>query len=116
MNSSCKCGKSFIHKYDNTSSIQINDSKYYNVSSNFLDEADFNNEVNNSYLECFGYLFEEKDDNLKLIQIHEEIFDICIDKMNHVSDKTMKYYLKILSKFTLFSPAVDPDELEKFIK
>ena len=115
MNSSCKCCKSFIYKSNLVNSTQINNHWYYEVPPSFTDE-DYNyNEIDTSYLEWFGDLFKEKDDNIKLRQIHEEMFNIYVDKVKHVSEKTMKYYSKIISKFILFSPAVDPDDLEKFI-
>ena len=51
-----------------------------------------------------------------LKEIHEEMLDIYVNKMKHISDTTAKAYSKIISKFIMFSPSIDPSDLEKYIK
>ena len=36
--------------------------------------------------------------------------------MKHISDTTAKAYSKIISKFIMFSPSIDPSDLERYIK
>ena len=44
------------------------------------------------------------------------MFDINFDKMNYISNKTAKSYSKIISKFMIYSPSIDPYDLDKFIQ
>ena len=48
-------------------------------------------------------------------KIHNEKFDIYFDKLTYVTHDTAKSYSKMISQFFLYSPGVDPTNLEPFL-
>ena len=66
----------------------------------------------------YFYIFKETIKNKRLImqlrKIHNKIFDIYTDKLTYITLDTTKSYSKIISQFILYSPDVDPADLEPF--
>ena len=51
----------------------------------------------------------------QLRKIHNEMFDIYVDKLAYVTYDTAKSYCKMISRFILYSPSVDHADLEQFL-
>ena len=68
------------------------------------------------YYEIFNHILNFHAEAAILKEILEEMFDIYVEKMKHISNSTAKSYCKIISKFMLYSPSIDPHDLDKFIQ
>ena len=100
-----------IHPCSNSSNAYIQEELSPNISVNMQNR----DESIAHYYEIFKYIVKSKEEATMLKEIHDEMFDIYIDKMNYISNKTAKSYSKIISKFMIYSPSIDPYDLDKFI-
>ena len=62
----------------------------------------------------FKSVVKNKREAKELRKIHEEMFDIYIQKMNAVEYETAQAYAKMISEFIMFSPGIDPNDLVLF--
>ena len=85
------------------------------VTSNLSDESILENEINSNYFDIFRDILKNKREAKELRKIHEEMFETYVSSLDYVDMKTAKGYCRIISKFLLFSPSVDPDELDPFL-
>ena len=60
-------------------------------------------------------IIKNKREAKELRKIHEEMFDIYIQKMNAVEYVTAQACAKMISEFVMFSPGIDPNDLELFL-
>ena len=109
----------FKNEYNKHSKTDSN----YSISLNQLDQPlDVSNNMNVYdeshvlYYEIFNHILNSHAEAAILKEIHEEMFDIYVEKMKHISNSTAKSYCKIISKFMLYSPSIDPHDLGKFIQ
>ena len=63
------------------------------------------------FKDALNYKVEAK----KLREIHEEMFDIYIQKMDALEYETAKSYAKMISEFVMFSSWLNPNYLEQFL-
>ena len=101
-----------IHPYSNSSNAYIQEELSPNISVNMQNR----DESIAHYYEIFKYIVKSKEEATMLKEIHDEMFDIYVDKMNYISNKTAKSYSNIISKFMIYSPSIDPYDLDKFIR
>ena len=102
----------YIHLFSNSSNAYKQEEMSSNISINIQNR----DESIAHYYEIFKYIVKSKEEATMLKEIHDEMFDIYFDKMNYISNKTAKYYSKIISKFMIYSPSIDPYDLDKFIQ
>ena len=97
----------------------------FSISSDNLSMKDssFNNDKENENLisdDQYFYLFKDVLKNKReaklLRKIHEEMFDIYLCKMRQINHKTAKFYWNAISKFMIYSPSLNPDELKPFLR
>ena len=48
-------------------------------------------------------------------KINNEMFDIYVDKLTYVTHDKAKSYSKIISQFIIYSPGINPTDLELFL-
>ena len=82
---------------------------------NLSDESILKNEIDSNYFDIFRDILKNKREAKKLRKIYEEMLETYVFSLNYVDMKTAKGYCRIISKFLLYSPSVDPDELEPFL-
>ena len=80
-----------------------------------IEDNNWDEEIDRNYFNMFRGILKNKREAKELRKIHEELFENYALTLGYVSMKTAKRYCKIISKFLLYSPSVDPDELEPFI-
>ena len=80
-----------------------------------IEDNSWDEEIDRNYFDMFRGILKNKRETKELRKIHEELFENYVLTLGYVSMKTAKRYCKIISKFLLYSPSVDPDELEPFI-
>ena len=83
MNSSLKCCLFFCKTFVIDHKSEVNHDNHSEALLNLSEEADIDYRINISYMECLGSLFKEINDYLKLRLIHEEMFDIYVDKVKY---------------------------------
>ena len=106
--------KSFIQSF--TEFKTPNPKSMTTFNSNSLDdESSIHSEIDNNYFEIFRDILKNKREAKELRKIHEEMFENYVSSLGYVNMKTAKGYCRIISKFLLYSPSVDPDELEPFL-
>ena len=66
------------------------------------------------YYKFFLNVLESKREAKFLRKIHEEMFEIYVDKLVYVDSDTAKSYSSMISQFLLYSPGVDPKDLDRF--
>ena len=116
MNSNSKYYKSIYERFQNSSNKQIIDqnSKLAQEKSNNEDESD--DKLDDAYFSMFKEVLKNTREAKLLRKIHDEMFDIYINKLTYVSYDTAKSYSKMISEFVMYSPEICPDDLTTFLK
>ena len=104
-----------MHSKPLSTKLPINlPSSGFQVPYNLSDEYILENEIDSNYFDIFRGILKNKRESKKLRKIHEEMFEIYVSSLDYVDIKRIKGYCRIISKFLVFSPSVDPDDLELF--
>ena len=78
-------------------------------------ESSIRSEIDNSYVKNFRDILKNKREAKELRKIHEGLLENYVSSLGYVNMKTAKRFYRIISKFLLYSPSVDPDKLEPFL-
>ena len=104
---------SFIESFAQFETPNLRSTTSFN--SRTLDyESNIHSEIDNSYIKNFRGILKNKREAKELRKIHEEMLKNYVSSLSYVNMKTAKGYYRIISKFLLHSPSVDPDKLEFF--
>ena len=79
------------------------------------DESNIHSEIDNSYIKNFRCILKNKREAKELRKINEKMLEDYVSSLIYVNMKTAKGYYRIISKFLLHSPSVDPEKLEPFL-
>ena len=108
--------KSIYQKFKRTQdTVQINANKNI-VSSNQPASIDIDTSSSDILLKCNRDILKNKREAKLLYKIQNEMMDIYVEHMKQKSHRTAKSYSNIISKFIHYSPSIDPDDLDRFIK
>ena len=80
-----------------------------------VDEPECESVFDEEYFDIFNETIKNKWEIKQLRKIHNEMFDIYVDKLIYFTHDTAKSYSKMISQFILYSPGVDPTDLEPFL-
>ena len=80
-----------------------------------IEDNSWDEEIDRNYFNMFRDILKNEREAKKLSKIHQEMFGNYVVTLGYFSMKTSKGYCKIINKLLLYSPFVDPDELEAFI-
>ena len=64
----------------------------------------------------FTNIFKNKREAKNLRKIHDEMFHTYAENFDYINLDTAKAYSKIISESIMYSPGVNPDDLELFLK
>ena len=81
-------------------------------SETLLIEAKCNTELYTLGLNTFNNILKNKKEQKQLRTIHEQMFDVYVDKLTYATQATAKSYSKMISQFIYYSPGVDPADLK----
>ena len=80
-----------------------------------LIEAKCNTELDTLGFNTFNNILKNKKEQKQLRTIHEQMFDVYVDKLTYATQATAKSYSKMISQFIYYSPGIDPADLEPFL-
>ena len=80
-----------------------------------VEEPECESVLDEEYFDIFKETIKNKREIKQLRKIHNEMFDIYVDKLTYVTHDTAKSYSKMISQFILYSPGIDPTDLEPFL-
>ena len=115
MSSSQNYYRSIFNKFKNnikSSSIDIKDIINSNLKVN---DCESEIQKDNTIYSLFKGILKNKREAKNLRRIYEEMFEIFADKMRHIKDSTIRFYAHIICQFIIYSPSVDPNDVEGFI-
>ena len=116
MSSSSAYYKSIYQRFDKNASKTIEDKQIIKQQSDDTPETLDYTEYDELYYKYFKNVLKGKREAKKLRKIHEEMFEVYVSKMNHITNETAKSYSHMIYCFLIFSSAVNPDDLPKFLK
>ena len=80
-----------------------------------MEEPECESVLGEEYSDIFKETIKNKWEIKQLRRIHNEKFAIIVDKLTYVIHDKAKSYSKMISQFILYSPGVDPTDLDPFL-
>ena len=78
-------------------------------------DSDSDSTLDEDYYKLFQDILINKREAKQLRNIHNEMFNIYASKLGPLELKTANSYSKMISQFILYSPSIDPDDLDQFL-
>ena len=116
MNSTKKYYQSIYSRFSKPSQDDIYESSNPIQSFEPSQELSSESQLNSEYLEMFSDILKNKREAKNLRKIHDEMFDTYVKNLDYINLDTAKAYSKMISEFIMYSPGVNPDDLELFLK
>ena len=89
-----------------------NDDRNMDVHPSFEKEDALEDEL----IEHYGKFIGNKCDAKELYKLHEDVIEYYVNSIGEVNAKTLRKYARIISQFMIYSPTLNPENLDKFIQ